>query len=104
MGLTKIKKGLNVPITGEPEQVISDGNVPRKVAILGDDYVGMKPTMAVKVGDQVKIGQLLFTDKKMPQVRYTAPGAGTVIEINRGEKRKFLSIIIEVNGEDAILA
>jgi Na+-transporting NADH:ubiquinone oxidoreductase subunit A len=102
MGLTKIKKGLDVPITGQPEQVISDGNVPRKVALLGEDYVGMKPTMAVKVGDQVKIGQTLFTDKKMSQVRYTAPGAGTVIEINRGEKRKFLSIIIEVNGEDDI--
>ena len=102
MGLTKIKKGLDVPITGQPEQVISDGNVPRKVALLGEDYMGMKPTMVVKVGDQVKIGQTLYTDKKMPQVRYTAPGAGTVIEINRGEKRKFLSIIIEVNGEDDI--
>ncbi len=102
MGLTKIKKGLDVPITGQPEQVISDGNVPKKVAVLGEDYVGMKPTMAVKVGDQVKIGQVLFTDKKMPQVRYTAPGAGTVIEINRGEKRKFLSTVIEVNGEDDI--
>jgi Na+-transporting NADH:ubiquinone oxidoreductase subunit A len=102
MGLTKIKKGLDVPITGQPEQVISDGNVPRRVAVLGEDYVGMKPTMAVKVGDQVKIGQLLFTDKKMPQVRYTAPGAGKVTEINRGEKRKLLSIVIEVNGEEDI--
>ena len=103
MGLTKIKKGLDVPITGQPEQVISDGNVSKKVAVLGDDYVGMKPTMAVKIGDQVKIGQLLFTDKKMPKVRYTAPGAGTVIEINRGEKRKFLSLVIEVNGEEDII-
>lgn len=102
MGLTKIKKGLNLPISGEPEQVVSEANIPRRVAILGDDYVGMKPTMQVKVGDTVKLGQVLFTDKKMPLVRYTSPGAGKVIEINRGEKRHFQSIVIELSGSDEV--
>jgi len=102
MGLIKITKGLNVPITGIPEQVIGEGNIPKKVAILGDDYVGMKPTMEVKEGDKVKTGQLLFTDKKLPKVRYTSPGSGTVIEVNRGEKRKFLSVVIELDKDDEI--
>ncbi|UCF63117.1 MAG: Na(+)-translocating NADH-quinone reductase subunit A [bacterium] len=102
MGLTKITKGLNVPITGTPEQVIGEGNIPKKVAILGDDYVGMKPTMEVQEGEKVKTGQLLFTDKKLPKVRYTSPGSGTVIEINRGEKRKFLSVVIELDKDDEI--
>ena len=102
MGLTKIKKGLNVPITGAPEQVISRGNITRRVALLGDDYIGMRPTMEVKVGDRVKIGQLIFTDKKMPGVRYTSPGAGKVVEINRGEKRHFLSVVIELDGDEEI--
>jgi Na+-transporting NADH:ubiquinone oxidoreductase subunit A len=102
MGHIQIKKGLNVPITGEAQQVISEGNLPARVALLGDDYVGMKPTMAVQVGDKVKLGQLLFTDKKMPGVRFTSPGAGTVVEINRGEKRKFESIVIELQGHEEI--
>jgi Na+-transporting NADH:ubiquinone oxidoreductase subunit A len=102
MGHIQIKKGLNVPITGEAQQVISEGNLPGRVALLGDDYVGMKPTMAVQVGDKVKLGQLLFTDKKMPGVRFTSPGAGTVLEINRGEKRKFESIVIELQGDEEI--
>jgi len=102
MGLINIKKGLDVPITGEPQQVISEGNIGKRVALLGDDYVGMKPTLTVREGDHVKIGQVVFTDKKLPQVKYTAPGAGKVVEINRGEKRKFLSLVIEIDGEEEI--
>ena len=102
MGLINIKKGLDVPITGEPQQVISEGNIGKRVALLGGDYVGMKPTLTVREGDRVKIGQVVFTDKKMPQVKYTAPAAGKVVEINRGEKRKFLSLVIEMDGEEEI--
>ena len=94
MGKHKIKKGLDLPIIGKPEQIISEGNAPREVAILGDDYIGMKPSIAVKVGDKVKLGQVLFVDKKMPRVKFTSPGAGKVTEINRGERRRFLSIVI----------
>jgi len=97
MGNYQIKKGLDLPIMGKPEKIISEGNAPQKVALLGDDYVGIKPTMAVKIGDKVKIGQTLFTDKKMPLVRYTSPGTGTVVEINRGEKRRFISIVIDLD-------
>ena len=76
--MVNIKKGLDLPITGSPDQSISQGNAVSRVAIVGFDYVGMKPTMAVQVGDQVKKGQLLFEDKKTPGVKYTAPASGSI--------------------------
>ncbi len=97
-----VKKGLNLPINGQPEQVIDDPKPVSKVALIGPDYPGMKPDFAVAMGEMVKIGQLLFTDKKMPAIRFTSPGSGRVIGINRGEKRVFLSIVIELSGDAEI--
>ncbi len=93
-----IKKGLDLPITGGPKQIIEDGNRVKSVAILGMDYVGMKPTMMVSEGDTVKLGQILFTDKKNPGVNFTSPGAGVVKSINRGEKRALQSVVIDLHG------
>jgi Na+-transporting NADH:ubiquinone oxidoreductase subunit A len=92
-----ILKGLDLPITGQPEQTVSDGVKVTRVAIVGHDYPSMKPRMEVNVGDQVKRGQLLFDDRKSEGVKFTAPGAGTVVEINRGERRAFQSIVIELD-------
>lgn len=102
MGTTKIKKGLNLPINGEPAQNVYDARPVKKVALLGNDFIGMKPTFEVEVGDTVKTGQLLFTDKKLPLVRYTSPGAGKIVEINRGERRVFRSLVIELQGSEEI--
>ena len=99
--LKTIKKGLDVPISGQPEQDISDAPAAKTVAILGDDYVGMRPSIDVAEGDRVKIGTPLFEDKKTPGVIFTSPAAGTVKSINRGAKRKFLSIVIDVDGDEA---
>ncbi len=93
-----IKNGLDLPITGGPKQIIEEGNKVGSVAILGMDYVGMKPTMLVNEGDSVKLGQVLFTDKKNPGVVFTAPGTGVVKAINRGEKRVLQSVVIELKG------
>jgi Na+-transporting NADH:ubiquinone oxidoreductase subunit A len=98
--MIKIKKGLDLPITGQPNQVISESKESTKVAVLGPDYVGMKPTMEVRVADKVKLGQVLITDKKHPSVKFTAPAAGTVVQIHRGEKRALLSVVIKVSGND----
>ena len=93
-----IKKGLDLPITGGPKQIIEDGNKVNSVAILGMDYVGMKPTMMVSEGDTVKLGQIIFSDKKNPGVNFTSPGAGVVKAINRGHKRALQSVVIELKG------
>ena len=94
-----IKKGLDLPITGGPEQKIENGKEVTTVAVLGMDYVGMKPTMMVSEGDKVKLGQVLFSDKKNPGVNFTSPGAGVVKAINRGAKRVLQSVVIELKGK-----
>ena len=98
--MIKIKRGLDLPIEGAPRQVIEAGATVRSVALIGFDYIGMKPTMNVQEGDRVKLGQVLFSDKKTVGVKYTSPGAGVVSAINRGDKRALQSVVIELDGEE----
>lgn len=100
MAVHTIKKGLDIPISGEPEQVIHEGKAVTRVALVADDYIGMKPTMHVAEGDKVKRGQLLFENKKEPGVLYTSPGAGEVVAVNRGEKRALLTVVVELNSRE----
>lgn len=92
-----LKKGLDLPISGEPENTIHSGHKIGTIAVLGTDFVGMKPSMEVSEGDAVKRGQVLFTDKKNPGVKFTAPGAGTIEAINRGAKRALQSVVIKLD-------
>ena len=94
--MIKTSKGLNLPISGTPDPIISDTPNVTSVSLLANDFVGMKPTMMVKVGDIVKRGTKLFEDKKNPGIFFTSPAGGTVKDISRGDKRKFLSIEIEI--------
>lgn len=98
MGLHKVKQGLDLPIEGAPAQEIdAPPRAVTRVALVAADYVGMRPAMAVKEGDAVKRGQLLFEDRKMPGVRFTSPGAGRVCAINRGARRALQSVVIELS-------
>lgn len=92
--IVTIKKGLDLPIVGEPRQVIELGAKPSQVAVLGEEFVGLKPTMLVEEGDFVQKGQALFEDKKTPGVLFTAPASGQVVAINRGERRILQSVVI----------
>lgn len=100
--MIKLSKGLDIPITGSPVQQISAAKTIRTVAVLGEDFVGMKPSMLVQIGDKVSKGQALFEDKKNPGVIFTAPVSGVVREINRGDKRVFQSLVIEIQGQDKV--
>jgi len=100
--MIKINKGLDLPITGNPTQSISDGPPVSEVALLGEDYLDMKPSMHIRLEHEVKCGDLLWTDKKNEGIRYTAPASGTIKAINRGAKRKLLSVVIEVKGDDYV--
>jgi Na+-transporting NADH:ubiquinone oxidoreductase subunit A len=100
--MIKIKRGLDIPISGRPDQRIHDAPAARAAAIVGFDYPGMKPTMEVSEGDTVKTGQVLFTDKKTEGVIYTAPASGKITAINRGARRVLQSVVIEVAGDDAV--
>ena len=80
----RIKKGLDVPISGTPAQTVRPGREVSHVALLGDDSIGLRPTLAVQEGERVKTGQALFTDKDNPGVLFTSPACGRVAAINRG--------------------
>ena len=97
MALHKIEKGLDLPLPGRPVQVVRGTSPCTRVAVVADDYPGMKPRMHVAEGDTVKRGQVLFEDRKTPGVLHTAPGAGRVIAIHRGERRALQSVVIDLS-------
>lgn len=101
--MIKIRKGLDLPIAGVPEQQIYDGPAIPLVALLGEEYVGMRPSMLVKEGDKVLKGQPLFEDKRNPGVVHTAPASGIVTAIHRGERRVLQSVVIEVIGDESVV-
>lgn len=100
--MIKIKKGLDLPIAGIPIQQMTSQIAVKRVALLGEEYVGMRPSMAVQEGDWVQKGQPLFEDKKNPGVHFTAPASGVIGAINRGERRVLQSVVIDVDGNDAV--
>lgn len=97
MAVHRIKRGLELPIIGAPAQSIRAARPVQRVAVLNDDYPLMKPRMAVAVGDVVKRGSLLFDDRKAEGVRHCSPASGTVVAVNRGDRRKLESVVIELN-------
>ncbi len=94
------KKGLDSPIAGTPGTEIKDGRLVRSIAVLGRDYIGLKPRMQVQQGDRVTLGQPLFVDKRDPNVKFTAPGSGTVSAVHRGERRMLLSVVIDLDSDE----
>ena len=98
--MIKINKGLDLPIEGVPIQELRTNPKVNTVAVIGPDFHGLKPTMAVGLGDQVVVGQELFSDKKNPGVTYTSPGAGEVIAVNRGDRRALQSVVIKLSDQE----
>ena len=96
--MIKTNKGLDLPISGSPSMDLDSSTAINSVAILGADYVGLKPTMMIDEGDSVQSGQKIFENKKNPGTFVTSHLSGVVASINRGEKRRFISLVIE---EDA---
>ncbi|WP_171173111.1 Na(+)-translocating NADH-quinone reductase subunit A [Ruegeria sp. HKCCD8929] len=92
----KLKKGLDLPVAGAPEQKIHPGPEFGTVAVLGADYLGLKPRMLVQEGDEVQRGTPLFCHKDAPDAMMVAPMSGKVVAINRGARRVLQSVVIEV--------
>jgi Na+-transporting NADH:ubiquinone oxidoreductase subunit A len=97
MAVHRIKKGLDIPLAGAPEQKVQSGPSVTRVAVVAADFIGMKPRMRVELGDEVKRGQALFEDRKREGVVHTSPAAGTVVAIHRGDKRALQSFVIELS-------
>jgi len=89
-----VRKGLDLPILGAPEALV-DGHLSASVyAVRPSDFRGLVPKLAVKEGDRVLVGDVLFTDKADPRIRVTSPVSGEVARIERGDKRKILGVVV----------
>ena len=97
----RIVEGLDLPVAGKPEQVISAKPATRFAALIGADYHGLRPALSVDIGQRVRVGDVLFTDRRRPEIRFTSPATGTVREINRGPRRSLASVIVERDGPDS---
>ena len=100
MASHKITKGLDIPLAGSPMQVIREQREITRVAVMADDFPGMKPRMQVEEGDTVRRGQTLFLDRKNEGVVHTAPGAGRIIGIHRGARRVLQSVVIDLSDSE----
>jgi Na+-transporting NADH:ubiquinone oxidoreductase subunit A len=91
----QLDKGYDIHLAGKAEGSISQANVSR-FGILPTDFHGMSPIPKVEyqVGDEVKAGDILFYDKKKPEIKYCAPVSGELIEVRRGEKRSISAVVI----------
>lgn len=96
----RIKRGLDLPLAGAPRRFIEPGRRVRRVAVSGEDYLGLRPRISVEPGERVVRGQPLFEDRKNPGVLFTSPGSGTVAAIHRGERRRLLSVVVELDEQD----
>jgi Na+-transporting NADH:ubiquinone oxidoreductase subunit A len=93
----KIKKGKNIRLVGESELQILETYESSNYALKPGDYRGIVPKMEVKVGAKVKAGDTIFHSKTNPDVKFTSPVSGEVIEIVRGERRVILEVVVKAD-------
>ena len=94
-----LKKGLNLPISGEADQKVKKVIVPDTVAVKPTDFRGLVPKLLVREGDSVLAGTPVLADKMSQNILFVSPVSGTVAKIVRGEKRKLLEVCIQADAE-----
>ncbi len=97
--LIRIKRGLNIPINGSAAETFGSATLPKEFALIPDNYPGITPKLLVKEGDAVKAGSPVFYEKQFPGLNFVSPISGVIKAVNRGERRKIMSIIIESDGK-----
>ena len=90
----RIKKGLNINLVGAAEQSTSKAVLSNVYAINLVDFHGITPKMLVKQGAEIKIGEALFYNKNREDMLFVSPVSGELIEIQRGARRRILSLKI----------
>ena len=89
-----IKKGLDINLKGKAPETMLNAGKSASYAIVPDYYTGILPKVVVRPGDKVKAGSALMVDKNRPEIKFVSPVSGEVAAVNRGEKRKVLSIVV----------
>ena len=90
----KLRKGLDIKLKGTAEKELVAVKAAQAYALVPDDFVGVTPKVIVAEGQHVKAGEALFVDKKRPEVKFVSPVSGTVAAVNRGARRKVMSIVV----------
>ena len=100
MSLHRIARGLDIPLAGAPSQDAIERSPPiAHVGWVAADYPGLKASVLVEPGARVLRGSPLVADKRDASIVHTAPAAGVIAAVHRGERRKLLSIVIAVDGQ-----
>lgn len=97
----KLKKGLDIRLTGKAETVFGQFGAPELYAIKPSDFHGLVPKMVAKVGDKIEAGGVLFVDKKQPEVKFVSPVSGELVAVNRGERRVILEVVVKADGKSS---
>ena len=97
----KLRKGLDINLKGKAALETTSVKCPGEYALVPDDFTGVKPKVVVKEGDNVLIGDALFVDKLHPEVKFVSPVSGTVSMVERGDRRKLLSLRVKSDGKQS---
>ena len=95
--IIKIKKGLDIQLNGKSTEKIVETQLSETYAIKPTDFKNLTPKKSLKVGGKVKAGTPLFFNKYQPEIKFTSPVSGELIEIKRGERRRILEFIVKVD-------
>ncbi len=97
----KLRKGLDINLKGKAANSVGGQISATEVALVPDTFLGLKPKVVVKEGDAVVAGDALFVDKLHPEVKFVSPTSGTVSLVERGDRRKLLSVRVKADGKNA---
>ena len=97
--VVKISKGLNISLKGAPVAEMTSVETAKLYALMPADFTRVTPKVVVKPEDVVKAGDPLFFDKENPQLQFVSPVSGKVVAVNRGERRRVLSVVVESDGK-----
>ena len=101
MAILKLKKGYNLDLAGQiADNEIVEAPVSTTCAITPDDFCGIVPRLDKKKGETVVAGEAIYHDKMHEAIKIVSPVSGIIVAVNRGERRKIESIVIERDGED----
>lgn len=96
--IIKLKQGLDINLVGEAQKTVTQNVTAAEISLKPSDFACFKPHLEVRVGDKVKAGSVLFTDKNRPEIRFCSPVSGEVTEVRRAERRRITDVIVKADG------
>jgi len=101
--IIRLRKGLDIKLLGTPVKEIKDLGIADTYAVCPADFTGITPKLVVKEQQTVMAGEALFVDKNCPEVKFVSPVSGQVVAVNRGARRKVLSIVVKPDAEQKFI-